>query len=1461
MTGTKTAPEIGGLLGHRYRIERPLGSGGMGMVLAAHDTVLDRPVAIKLATRADQRATDRLVREARALARIVHPGIVQVFDRGDDPGHGPYVVMERLVGQNLAAFLHARGPLPPVLAVALLEQLCGTLQAAHDAGVVHRDLKPSNVFLVEGAAGEVPRVKVVDFGTAKLVDGEDPLTDPGDLLGTLAYMPPEQWDSVSEADERSDVYALGAIAFELLTGTPPFRAPTRAALCLSILHDDPPSVRTRCPAASPALAAAVARALGKRPEQRFASVTAFAQALGLTALTPPADRNAPGFLGTSRYRVVRLIGGGQGTEVYAAQDLERDRTVALKRLTGRGGEALLRLKREFRSLAGLHHPNLVRLHEIVEAEGQVVLVMELVDGKPLLEHVTGSPERLRGTIDQLLAALGALHGRGLAHRDLKPSNVLVEPTGRVVLLDGGLAAPFGGQGRVEGTARYMSPEALEGQIGPAGDLYAVGMILREALAGLGAAVPEDLAALADRLLVPDPAGRGTVEEARRAVRPGNSADLSGDSRRASFVGRDEALAVMEEALGRAAGGTPTVLWVVGPSGIGKTALIEEFGRRLAREGRAVTLASRARDTAVPFPALDGAVDELSSHLLRLAPAALEAILPRRCAPLAQLFPVMTRVAAVDRATTLAGHAHDSPQLRREAFAALRELLRRLCQRQPVVMSIDDVQWLDADSAELLAHLLTGADAPPLLVLGALRVGATESPALVSLETRVAPPVRLHLGPLSAAEARVLVHDRWRGRAPLDDEASARLIDQGAGIPFFLEMLAAEPSVTVASAAALGDVIAARWRRLDPAPRRALERICLSSRPLPAHVASSADDEVLAPLFASALIRGVRVDERWLVEPYHARIGETVRAAMEERLRREHHLEIARLLRGDPHADPELLVEHMAGGGDERGAAEVALASARAANAQLAFGRAAALFGVALAHGRLFPLERVAICRSQALALQNAGRRREAGELLLRTAEALEDPILAAELRTDAGVHLVLSGHVRAGLELLAPALARAQLDEVLDLGQLLPATGAALGALMARGLTAPARPVVDDELLARIDLCLVLAQGLAHLDLRAVAFACHGLRLAVEADEPRRLQRACALFVINSVGSVPNALTGPALERCRLLTLASREPYARALLHAAEAEVAHFEGRFLAAEGSFERAERILVDSCVGATRELATVRDVAAFIQYAQKGDFRTQLERTQRWLVEADAAQDLFHASMLRVAHAIVWIAQDDPRRARAELARAQAEWTGAAGVLEVAATLYSDVADRYEGREELDQEAAQARAAALQSPAAQTPFLGGYLTFQVVWRDLRALASRRAGPEIAAVTRTSIEGLRSVGLDMWRAVADALEANLDWLAGQRDRAVERLEQSEQTFRRLHMLCLAACARKRRGQLTRAELGQRLQGEADAELRTLGVLEPDRWARAYWSMFDAATAPGPSDDTTVNDAGSTGR
>jgi serine/threonine-protein kinase len=282
----------------RYQILEKLGQGAMGSVFRARDPSLDRLVAIKtlggaLAIPEQQRVEflERFQREARAAGRLSHPNIVAVHDLGVDEKSGaPYIVMEHVAGVTLATVLQEQPQLPIAQALEIVEQVAEALEEAHRNGIVHRDVKPANVFL--DARG---RVKVGDFGIARLPDSE--LTETGIGLGTPGYIAPEVLRG-GKADARADVFALGVLAYALLTGRRPFSADTRESLAIQVLEHEPPPPSALRAAVPRAASDAVVHALAKSPEARTPGAAAFLRELrqgttggvpiGATITTAPA---------------------------------------------------------------------------------------------------------------------------------------------------------------------------------------------------------------------------------------------------------------------------------------------------------------------------------------------------------------------------------------------------------------------------------------------------------------------------------------------------------------------------------------------------------------------------------------------------------------------------------------------------------------------------------------------------------------------------------------------------------------------------------------------------------------------------------------------------------------------------------------------------------------------------------------------------------------------------------------------------------------------------------------------------------------------------------------------------------------------------------------------------------------------------------------------------------------------
>lgn len=271
----------GDVVDGRYLVEGELGSGGMGVVLAARDQQTGESVALKILQSdhaAQPQSAARFERETRAASTIVSPHVARVLAVGRLPTGASYMVMERLRGIDLSQLLQQRGQLSISAAVDLILQACAGVAAAHALGVIHRDLKPQNLFLAE-APTSAPVVKVLDFGLSKFSQDALSLTRSAEVMGTPLYMSPEQFEATHEVGLRSDIWSLGVILFELLAGRPPFRGERVSEVITQILLRPPPSLRSERPDVPRELEAATMRCLEKRPDRRFVSVGELAAAL------------------------------------------------------------------------------------------------------------------------------------------------------------------------------------------------------------------------------------------------------------------------------------------------------------------------------------------------------------------------------------------------------------------------------------------------------------------------------------------------------------------------------------------------------------------------------------------------------------------------------------------------------------------------------------------------------------------------------------------------------------------------------------------------------------------------------------------------------------------------------------------------------------------------------------------------------------------------------------------------------------------------------------------------------------------------------------------------------------------------------------------------------------------------------------------------------------------------------
>ena len=517
------APLVGRTLDNRYEVQRLLGEGAMGAVYLGRQVAMDREVAIKVihpAQLSQSRAVGRFMQEARAVSSLHHPNIVTVHDFGRTEDGILYLVMEFLHGVTLDSLL-VHGALPADRVVPIGMQLCAGLEAAHARGVVHRDLKPVNVMLCQ-AEGFGPLVKILDFGIARVFDQGGPLTGDGIVVGTPAYMAPEQGQGLP-AGPAADLYSLATVLYQMLSGTLPFDvASTSVMLAARRQMDAPPlSSRTRQPVAE-AIERIIMMCLARRPEDRPASAAAVRAALagqvdqttrpGLAANAPPGEPAGtdptPGTLATPPPPTWRR--GHIVADRYRIEHVDRtapcETARALDLRSPEGSEVVLRrvpladehqadlaeilVEDQLAVLARFRHPGMVALRD-ASLEGATLFLASDPPPQASLDHRLTRTGRLpwraavRIALD-LLPTLEALHGLGIVHLDLRPGTVwlgrndhpVLEGAGIWLLAEAGL--PILPAEDVAQARLYKAPEqlgALNEPLGPETDIYALGAVL------------------------------------------------------------------------------------------------------------------------------------------------------------------------------------------------------------------------------------------------------------------------------------------------------------------------------------------------------------------------------------------------------------------------------------------------------------------------------------------------------------------------------------------------------------------------------------------------------------------------------------------------------------------------------------------------------------------------------------------------------------------------------------------------------------------------------------------------------------------------------------------------------------------------------------------------------------------------------------------------------------------------
>ncbi len=1066
------------------------------------------------------------------------------------------------------------------------------------------------------------------------------------------------------------------------------------------------------------------------------------------------------FLGTQRFSLSRKLGAGGMGVVYEAVDQLTNKTVALKTLSRTEPEHIYRLKREFRELADVSHPNLAALYELMSEGRHWFFTMELVRGVTFTQYVrpdlvdrfgepstisrnaervaseadtvefdssgliydsaefTSSGEappisfyeldesRLRLALRQLAEGVHHLHELGKLHRDIKPSNVLVTGEGRVVILDFGLVEdvePAARDTLLVGTPDYMSPEqGAQLPISRASDWYSVGVILYEALTGrlpftgksfevvlrkqtrrpvqpreINPRAPQNLSDLCMNLLRRNPKnrprGRDILHALTAARTPFFVPSVTKRLRESAFIGRERQLSELHDAFQSVLSGKGVSIYVRGVSGMGKSTLVQTFLDELKQQRQeALVLQGRCyQRESVPYKALDGVVDSLARRLTSMPRDRVQPMIPRNAPALARVFPVMLQVDAIFDERAAHRESADLFTLRRHAFGALRQLLLAFAVRQPTIIWIDDLQWADADSIRLLEDLVRPPDSPPLLLIASFRAEDLESkPFLKHLLQNAGTPAcrEISLDPLSDTEAAELSLSLLPG-AKLNTSAFVNdIVREAAGNPFLIEQLCHYASIGERPGAAgisLATMLEGRIAQLPKGSRALLNTLAVAARPVNQDVAFAVceierdDLQILNAVRAAQFVRSGGA--AYAIELYHDRIAETLSQLLSDDERRHIHRRLAQTIEARGFDDPESLYEDYLGAGENLRAAFHAEAAARKATSALAFDRASLYFrrAIELAGAEADVVE-LKIALGDALA--NAGRPAEAAAEFLEAAKS-SVPRRALELQQRAGAQLLMGGHVKEGL---------AVFENVLEAAGFKLAKGprTALLALLVRrawiwmrglGFTPREADTISEADLHRIDICWSVAAGLGVVDLiRGAEFQSRHLLLALRAGEAYRVARAMAFETVQTA-----TRGGPAITRARELADRTEElarqsgnPHAIGLAIWARGLSAYLIGHWREAAELCERSAEVLRDQCRGATWEL-TVANRFMLTSLMFLGEITEVARRVPQLLSLALEQGNLFAATDLRTRLNPIWLAEDDPDRARNEVIAAMTQW----------------------------------------------------------------------------------------------------------------------------------------------------------------------------------------------------------
>ncbi len=1110
--------------------------------------------------------------------------------------------------------------------------------------------------------------------------------------------------------------------------------------------------------------------------------------------------------------------------------------------------------------------------------------------------VAGLPDltTLRRCFSQLAVGLGALHKQNLLHCDLKPANVLVTPEGRVVILDFGLITqqmkePTTSH-RIAGTPLYMAPELWLGESpDPASDWYSFGVVLYQALLGrlphrgkiadlfasklqnpvrslreLNSAIPETLDQLCLGLLESEARYRPRfVEILERLDTSPQLADNNFRQRSPVFVGREHERTQLHNEFLLCLRGGSRVSFLHGETGLGKSALCEQFITELGAEGVFVLRGRCYEQESLSYKALDAVVDSLSELLYRLQPHGFGSVVGTR--ELIRLFPVLERslVGTVTNRLTL----HNPIEIKRRAQRALRSILVELGRVQPVLMWIDDVHWGDRDSATILFNTLQGLDAPRVMLLLTFRSDEIDqSPflrefrRLQSEQPGAVPAKTISLSKFSVDDCHNLVAKILARDQPTSSRYIRRLVRETGGSPLLIDELVRfsraragdsidldggsdEAVETFERNLRLSGLLSERINNLPEPARELLEVVCVAGVPLAFDLAHAAigreplEPRVVNRMRFNHLLRVQVLGDKQHFAPYHDRVRTFASASLSKTRRRSLHKQLALTLEGEPSTPARLLASHYYEARMLEPASHHAQRAAHAADVALAFDDAATLYAQALLWWPGDEKRHRLLRRKYADALVNSGRCGEAAPIYLELHQRA-DPKTARELKRLAAQAHMTCGNLDEGVELLKQCLA--------DVGLSYPGSTRRAMFEIATSLVRlkfaskkirehQSDQAIEPLTLEQIDTCFLASGNILLVSpIHSIAFSNRALRLAIASGTREQLvmglyQVGCSLAMTERTDGQRLFEQADAFAKTmnsnRIEAFGS---YWRGLLHYAR-------GRWPESLEAFEQAYRGFAE-LPGATTELQKA-EVNSILILQLLGDFRALSHRTEQALLSAQKTGNRYSEVMALMYSSVARLAGGDLKGAHTRIQNAVERapvdtYLGFSQLkFEIWCALYAGDAQTAFERIERGW------------PTIQKSRMNALSTFRIVMRALRVgciLEYAVAYPEQQQrLYKLAQKTLRELDVDIHpgaQGPTAMLHAALAYQRGDRDRALSACERAIASYEQLQRPLDRAHALHRAGEILR---DQTMCSEANKIMFARGVAKPLPWLRCQTPGF----------------------